>query len=106
MMENFENLKLKLIQTINECTDRDFIFNLWNVVQNNKNTDVVREPSAIYGEEKPMTEEEVEEYFREEKVVLPPEILEILKLSEEDIKAGRTYTNEEVQEYFDEWLKN
>lgn len=106
MMGNLENLKFKLIRAIHESTDKDFIFNLWNIVQNNKNTDIVREPSAIYGKEKPMTEEEVEEYFKEEKVVLPPEILEILKLSEEDIKGGRTYNNEEVQEYFDEWLKN
>jgi predicted transcriptional regulator len=49
-----------------------------------------------------MTDEEVENYFKEPKVVFPDAILEILKKSEEDLKAGRVYKNEEVENHFKE----
>ena len=53
-----------------------------------------------------MTEEEVEAYFKEEEIKLPAEILEILNISEEQINNGQTFTNEEVNAYFEEWLKD
>ena len=37
---------------------------------------------------------------------VPAEILEILNISEEQINNGQTFTNEEVNAYFEEWLKD
>ncbi len=105
-MENLESLKNKLIRAVNESTDRALLMSIWKYYQEQKNIFEVSEPKTIYEENKPMTDEEVEKYFEEEKIILPDTILEILKLSEEDIKNGRTYTNEEVNTYFEEWLND
>ena len=71
-----------------------------------KSPDIVAESPSIYESEKPMTEEEVDEYFKEDEIVLPSEIIEILKISEKQIENGESYTNEEVNAHFEEWLKD
>lgn len=43
--------------------------------------------------------------LNEEIFELSDDIIESLKQSEEDIKEGRLYTQEEVQEMVKEWLK-
>lgn len=104
-MENINGIKIKLIQKI--CESQDYYL-LSSFLKNfeSKSTNIVAEPESIYESERPMTEEEVDEYFNEKEIELPSEILEILKLSEEQIKNGQTFTNEEVNEYFEEWLKD
>lgn len=104
-MENMNDIKIKLIQKICESSNHYLLFSiLKNFDSNPKN--IVAEPEAIYESERPMTEEEVDDYFKDEQIILPTEILEILKISEEQIKNGQTFTNEEVKEYFEEWLKD
>ncbi|MBW8361692.1 MAG: hypothetical protein K0M56_05835 [Kaistella sp.] len=105
-MENFEGLKNKLIQAIQESSDRNLILHLWELMKTQQNSSAVLDPQTRYDSERPMTDQEVDEYFAEEKLVLPSEILEILKLSEEQIKNGQVYTGEEVEKHFEEWLKD
>ena len=45
-----------------------------------------------------MTEEEVEDYFKNEVVVLPPAVLKMIQLILDDVKNGRVYTKEEMEE--------
>lgn len=105
-MESFESIRNKLIRGISESSDREKISRLWKL-WNKENADFsVSEPHSIYESEKPMTEQEVDEYFKEEEIILPPKILDIVKVSEEQIKNGEYYTNEEVKQYFEEWLKD
>lgn len=105
-MESFESIQNKLIRAISESSDREKVFRLWKLWNNENESHSVSEPNAVYDSEKPMTDEEVEEYFREEEITLPPQILEIIKISEEQIKNGEYHTNEEVEQYFEEWLKD
>ena len=105
VMENIENLKRKLVEAIDESSNLHLIENLWKVINAGNESNVAESPS-IYKSEKPMTEEEVEDYFREEVVVLPKEIKEILKVSENQIQNGESYSNVEVEKYFEEWLKD
>jgi len=104
-MDNINEIKIKLIQKICESQNYYFLSSLLKNFEDNPNN-IVAEPGSIYESEKPMTEEEVDEYFKEEEIKLPAEILEILKISEEQIKNGQTFTNEEVNSYFEEWLKD
>lgn len=108
-MKSLAERKIAIIQEILEIEDVEILIKIekiLNAYQISENARFISEPQSIYNSEKPMTEEEVEAYFKEEKIVLPPEILEILKVSEEDIKAGRIHTNDEIEAYFDEWLKD
>lgn len=104
-MKNINDIKIKLIQKICESENYDLLISFLKNFEN-KPQNIIAEPNSIYESEKPMTEEEVEEYFWEEKVNLPHEILEILKLSENQLKDGKVYDNEEVKLYFEEWLKD
>jgi len=106
VMENFESLKNKLVRAINESSDRSLIFKLWEVMQSEENSSSVSEPQSMYESERPMTEEEVEEYFREEEITLPPAVLKMIELGMEDVKNGRVHSSEEVEKYFEEWLKD
>lgn len=72
---------------------------------NSDNTNSVSEPQSIYESEKPMTEEEVEEYFREEEIVLPDFVLKMIEMGMDDVKNGRIYTEEEMEKMDEEWLK-
>lgn len=104
-MENFEFLKSKLIRTISESSDRNLILKLWEFITA-ENVTSVAEPLSIYESEKPMTEEEVEEYFREEEIVLPEVVLKMIEKGLDDVKNGRVIDNEEVEKYFEEWLED
>ena len=104
-MENINEIKLKLIQKVCESDDYNLLSSFLKNFDS-KSADIVAESPSIYESEKPMTEEEVEEYFKEEEVILPPEIIEILRVSESQIENGEFYTNEEVNVYFEKWLKD
>jgi len=104
-MENLNDIKIKLIQKICESQDYYLLSSLLKTFES-KSKNIVAEPESIYESERPMTEEEVDAYFKEEELELPSEILEILKLSENQIKNGHVYSNVEVNAYFEEWLKD
>ncbi len=104
-MENLNDIKRKLIQEICESQDYYLLSSLLKTFEK-KPENTVKEPESVYESEKPMTEEEVDAYFKEEELELPSEILEILKLSENQIKNGHVYSNVEVNAYFEEWLKD
>ncbi|MGC4129126.1 MAG: hypothetical protein QM564_06080 [Bergeyella sp.] len=104
-----EDLKLKLIESIIKTNDLTVLNQIKNILfrySSAENRNVVAEEQAVYQTEKPMTDEEVEEYFREEEIELPAEILEILKFSQKQVENGEYYTQEEMQNYFEEWLKD
>ena len=102
-MENLNDIKTKLIQKI--CESQDYYL-LSSLLKNfeSKSKNIVAEPESIYESERPMTEEEVDEYFKEEVVVLPPAVMEMIKMAEDDIKNGRFYTEEEMDKMDEEWL--
>ncbi|MEC5156822.1 hypothetical protein [Chryseobacterium sp. MP_3.2] len=77
----------------------------WEIL-NSENPTFIAESPSIYKSEQPMTEQEVEDYFKEEVVVLPDFVLEIIKIGMDDVKNGRVHSNEEVEKYFEEWLKD
>ena len=52
-----------------------------------------------------MTEEEVDEYFKEEKVILPDYVLKMIEQGMDDVKNGRVYTEEEMDKMDEKWLK-
>lgn len=105
-MENFESLKNKLTRAINESTDRNLLMKLWEFLQENKEINMVSEPESVYDSEQPMTEQEVEEYFKEETIELHPVYLKMIERGLDDIKNGRVHDNEDVEKEFDEWLKD
>jgi len=102
-MENLNDIKTKLIQKICESQDYYLLSSLLKTFEN-KPVNTVKEPESIYESERPMTEEEVDEYFKEEVVVLPPAVMEMIKMAEDDIKNGRFYTEEEMDKMDEEWL--
>ena len=81
-MENINDIKIKLIQKICE-SDNYYLLSAFLKNFESKSP-----------------------YFKEEEIKLPAEILEILNISEEQINNGQTFTNEEVNAYFEEWLKD
>lgn len=103
-MENINDIKIKLIQKI--CESQNYYL-LSSLLKNfeSKSTNIVAEPESIYESEKPMTEEEVDEYFKEEKVVLPDYVLKMIEQGMDDVKNGRVYTEEEMDKMDEEWLK-
>jgi hypothetical protein len=102
-MDNINEIKIKLIQKICESQNYYFLSSLLKNFEDKPNN-IVAEPESIYESEKPMTEEEVDEYFKDEKIVLPPAIMEMIKMAEDDIKNGRFYTEEEIDKMDEEWL--
>ncbi|KFC20058.1 hypothetical protein [Chryseobacterium sp. FH1] len=103
-MENINDIKIKLIQKI--CESQNYYL-LSSLLRNfeNKSTNIVAEPESIYESERPMTEEEVDEYFKEEKVVLPDYVLKMIEQGMDDVRNGRVYTEEEMDKMDEEWLK-
>lgn len=100
------DLKNKLIREISESSDRNLIFKIWEFMKSEKYSTAVYESETTYDSKQPMTDEQVEEYFRKEKMELPSGILEILKIGEKQIESGQYYSNDEVEKYFEEWLKD
>lgn len=105
-MESFENIQNKLIRAIKESSDREKIFSLWEFWNGKNSNSSVAEPNSFYNSEKPMTDEEVEEYFKEEEVILPDYVMKMIERGMDDVKNGRVIDNEEVEKYFEEWLKD
>lgn len=104
-MESFESIQNKLIRAISESSDREKIFSLWEF-WNGKNSNLsVAEPNSFYNSEKPMTDEEVEEYFMEEEIILPDYVMKMIERGMDDVKNGRVYTEEEMDKMDEEWLK-
>ncbi|MNK45756.1 hypothetical protein D3C87_645260 [compost metagenome] len=103
-MENINDIKIKLIQKICESHN---LYLLSSLLKNfeSKSTNIVAEPESIYESERPMTEEEVDEYFKKEKVVLPDYVLKMIEQGMDDVKNGRVYTEEEMDKMDEEWLK-
>ena len=103
-MENINDIKIKLIQKI--CESQNYYL-LSSLLKNfeSKSTNIVAEPESIYESERPMTEEEVDKYFQEEKVVLPDYVLKMIEQGMDDVQNGRVYTEEEMDKMDEKWLK-
>ena len=103
-MENINDIKIKLIKKI--CESQNYYL-LSSLLKNfeSKSTNIVAEPESIYESERPMTEEEVDEYFKEEKVILPDYVLKMIEQGMDDVKNGRDYTEEEMDKMDEKWLK-
>jgi len=92
-----EDLKLKLIQSIIKTNDLRILNQIRDILSGHSpygNTNIVAEEQPVYGTEKPMTDEEMEDFF-----------MKMIDLGEEDVKAGRTITNEELKKKDEEWMK-
>ena len=85
MVENINDIKIKLIKKI--CESQNYYL-LSSLLKNfeSKSTNIVAEPESIYESERPMTEEEVDEYFKEEKVILPDYVLKMIEQGMDDVK--------------------
>lgn len=103
-MENINDIKIKLIQKICESHNLYLLSSLLKNFESNS-TNIVAEPESIYESERAMTEEEVDEYFKEEKVILPDYVLKMIEQGMDDVKNGRVYTEEEMDKMDEEWLK-
>ncbi|KQS92114.1 hypothetical protein [Chryseobacterium sp. Leaf394] len=104
-MESFETIQNKLLRAISESADREKIVRLWKF-WNDETTDFsVSEPVSFYDSERPMTDEEVDEYFKEEVVVLPANLMNMIERGMDDVKNGKVYTEEEIDKMDEEWLK-
>jgi len=103
-MENINDIKIKLIQKI--CESQNYYL-LSSLLKNfdSKSTNIVAEPESIYESERPMTEGKVDDYFKEEVVVLPDYVLKMIEQGMDDVKNGRVYTEEEMDKMDEEWLK-
>ena len=103
-MESINDIKIKLIKKI--CESQNYYL-LSSLLKNfeSKSTNIVAEPESIYESERPMTEEEVDEYFKEEKVILPDYVLNMIEQGMDDVKNGRVYTEEEMDKMDEKWLK-
>ena len=104
-MENINDIKIKLIQKICE-SDNYYLLSAFLKNFESKSPNIVAESPSIYESEKPMTEEEVDEYFKEEEIVLPDYVIKMIELGMDDVKNGRVIDNDEVEKYFEEWLKD
>lgn len=103
-MENINEIKLKLIQEI--CSSENYYLLSALLKRLENSSDLINEPQSVYQNERPMTDEEVEEYFKEEEIVLSPAMMKIIERGMDDVRNGRTIDNEEVEKYFEEWLKD
>lgn len=104
-MESFETIQQKLLRAITESSDREKIVRLWKF-WNGENSDFsVSEPASFYDSERPMTDEEVDEYFKEDEVILPDHFMKMIVKGMDDVKNGRVYTEEEMDKMDEEWLK-
>lgn len=101
-MENLESIKNKLILAIQASADRNLLFKIWDLMNNE--IPAVKELPSFYETEKPMTDAEVDEYFKEEKVELHPVYMKMITRGLEDIQQGRVYTEEEIDKMDEEWL--
>lgn len=102
-MENLEFLKNKLIRAINESSDRELISKLWEMA-NSEKKNIVSEPQSVYKSEKAMTDEEVENDFKEDEIKLHPVYMKMIERGMEDVRNGHVLTEEEMDKMDEEWL--
>ena len=102
-MENLEFLKNKLIRAINESSDRELISKLWEMA-NSEKKNIVSEPQSVYKSEKAMTDEEVENDFKEDEIKLHPVYMKMIERGMEDVRNGHVLTEEEIDKIDEEWL--
>jgi hypothetical protein len=50
-MKSFEEIKIKLVRAINESSDQNLIFKLWEIANSKENIAMVAEPQSIYNTE-------------------------------------------------------
>lgn len=104
-MNSLKNIKIRFIKKINECNDQTLLLNIESILDKNSLYNSVSEPESIYGIERSPTKKGVENDFRrEEAIILPQSTLEILKISEKQIKNGKFFTEEEMDKMDEEWL--
>lgn len=104
-MNSLENIKIRFIKKINECNDQNLLLNIESILDKNSLHNSVSEPESIYDIERSPTNKGVENDFRrEEAIILPQSTLEILKISEKQIKNGKFFTEEEMDKMDEEWL--
>ena len=104
-MENLNLLKIELIAEICACKNENLLQKI-STLLNSDQISIVADPHSIYETEKPMTDEEVEEYFKEETVELTPFQMKMVLQGLEDVKHGRVHDNDEIEKYFEEWLED
>ncbi len=98
-MENLNGLKLDLILEIIRCNDLEKLQKIQNLLS--KQTNFVSESDLNYEVSEPNTPI----YFSEETAVLSDVHLEMIRIAEEDIKAGRTISHEELKKMDEKWMK-
>ncbi len=103
-MENINDIKIKLIQKVCESENYYLLSSFLKNLEN-QSKDIVSEQDLLYKSEKPLTDEEVEEYFKEDEIVLPDSVMKMIERGMDDIKNGRVYTEEEMDKMDEEWLK-
>ncbi|MCY0976630.1 hypothetical protein PGH12_05630 [Chryseobacterium wangxinyae] len=103
-MENINDIKIKLIQKVCELENYYLLSSFLKNLEN-QSKDIVSEQDLLYKSEKPLTDEEVEEYFKEDEIVLPDYVMKMIERGMNDIKNGRVYTEEEIDKMDEEWLK-
>ncbi|MCY0969343.1 hypothetical protein [Chryseobacterium wangxinyae] len=103
-MENINDIKIKLIQKVCESENYYLLSSFLKNLEN-QSKDIVSEQDLLYKSEKPLTDEEVEEYFKEDEIVLPDYVMKMIERGMDDIKNGRVYTEEEMDKMDEEWLK-
>ncbi|WP_027385045.1 hypothetical protein [Epilithonimonas caeni] len=102
-MENINDIKIKLIQKICE-SDNYYLLSAFLKNFESKSPNIISESPSIYESEKPMTEEEVEAYFKEEEIILPDYVMKMIERGMDDVKNGRVYSEEEMDKMDEEWL--
>ncbi len=98
-MENSKDLKLLLIEQIFHCNDLEKLQKIQSFFQSNESNSV-RDDSSNYE----VAKAKVPAYFSEETTVLSDAHLEMIRIAEEDIKAGRTISNEELKKADERWM--
>lgn len=71
---------------------------------NSEKKNIVSEPQSVYKSEKAMTDEEVENDFKEDEIKLHPVYMKMIELGMEDVRNGQGLSEEEMDKMDEEWL--
>ncbi|HMU07002.1 MAG TPA: hypothetical protein PKC37_03775 [Kaistella sp.] len=71
---------------------------------NSEKKNIVSEPQSVYKSEKAMTDEEVENDFKEDEIKLHPVYMKMIERGMEDVRNGHVLTEEEMDKMDEEWL--
>ncbi len=91
---DINSLKLKLIEKIIKTDDLELLKNMLEMLS--QKTTILRESQAPYSikEEEPI-----------DLSTLSPEFQESIKRGLADMEAGRVYTQEQMENFFEDWLQ-